>query len=79
VFPDLEAKVGGDTGIDIFPKGLDKSQIAQHVKGAAIFFGDKMMPGGNDRPLAEQVVKRFGGRAIEVKDWNDTWKRMKMI
>jgi len=37
------------------------------------------MPGGNDRPLAEQIVKRFGGRAIEVKDWNDTWKRMKMI
>jgi phosphomannomutase len=79
MFPDLEAKVGGDTGIDIFPKGLDKSQIAQHIKGAAIFFGDKMMPGGNDRPLAEQIVKRFGGRAIEVKDWKDTWKRMKTI
>jgi phosphomannomutase len=79
MFPNLEAKVGGDTGIDIFPKGLDKSQIAEHIKGATIFFGDKMMLGGNDRPLAEKLVKRFGCRAIQVEDWKDTWKRMKAL
>ena len=28
-FPELEAKIGGETGIDISPKGLDKSQIVR--------------------------------------------------
>lgn len=79
MFPDIEAKVGGDTGIDIFPKGKDKSQIADQLKGPAVFFGDKMMAGGNDLPLAERIIKRTGGRAIQVNDWKDTWERMKTL
>lgn len=73
------AQVAGDTGIDIFPAGHDKSQIAERVQGAVVFFGDKMMPGGNDFPLAEIIMKRNAGRAIQVSDWKDTWKRMKEI
>lgn len=76
---DIKAQVAGDTGIDIFPKGYDKSQIANRISGAAVFFGDKMMVGGNDLPLAEKIMMRTGGRAIQVKDWKDTWKRMKTI
>ena len=75
----IVAQVAGDTGIDIFPAGYDKSQIAERVTGAVVFFGDKMMHGGNDFPLAEKIIKRTGGRAIQVKDWKDTWKRMKEI
>ena len=75
----VTAQVAGDTGIDIFPAGYDKSQIADRVNGAVVFFGDKMMPGGNDFPLAEKIMKRNAGRAIQVKDWKDTWERMKKV
>ena len=75
----IQVQVAGDTGLDVFPKGYDKSQIAAFVKGPTIFFGDKMLPGGNDYPLAEKILKRTGGRAIQVKDWQDTWERLKRI
>ena len=75
----IQVQVAGETGLDVFPKGYDKSQIAAFVKGPTIFFGDKMLPGGNDYPLAEKILKRTGGRAIQVKDWQDTWERLKRI
>lgn len=75
----ISVQVAGETGLDIYPKGYDKSQIASYVKGAVVFFGDKMAPGGNDFPLACEIVKRTGGRAIQVKDWKDTWKQMKIV
>src|SRR5210317_2215071 len=42
IFTDLEAKVGGETGIDISPKGYDKSQIKKDfwVDDVLWFFGD---------------------------------------
>jgi phosphomannomutase len=72
-------QVAGETGIDVFPFGYDKSQIAAHIKGSVVFFGDKMTPGGNDYTLAKEILKRNGSRAIEVTDWKDTWKRMKIV
>jgi len=75
----IVVQVAGETGLDIYPKGYDKSQIAAFVTGPTIFFGDKMMPGGNDFPLAEIIMKRTGGRAIQVKDWEDTFRRLKTI
>ena len=71
MFPDLEAKVGGETGIDISPKGFDKSQIIKdfNKKDKLYFFGDAMHEGGNDYPLAEVVdIKRH------VTDWRNTWE-----
>ena len=75
----IVVQVAGETGLDIYPKGYDKSQIAVFVKGPTIFFGDKMLPDGNDFPLAQEIMKRTGGRAIQVRDWEDTWKRIKSI
>ena len=71
IFPELEAKVGGETGIDISPKGFDKSQIVKDFNKTDIlyFFGDRMDKGGNDYPLA-QVVHHT--RAI--KNWKQTWE-----
>ena len=69
MFPDLEAKVGGETGIDISPKGADKSQIIKdfNKKDKLYFFGDAMQAGGNDYPLAQVVdVKRH------VTGWQNT-------
>ena len=69
MFPDLEAKVGGDTGIDISPKGADKSQIVKDFgkQDNLWFFGDTIYEGGNDYPLA-QVVKN----SRKVSGWKNT-------
>ena len=67
-FPDLDAVIGGQISVDIYPKGYDKSQILKHIKGHInvdshtktwadtfeyIFIGDRTMKGGNDYPLAQ--------------------------
>ena len=71
-FPELEAKVGGETGIDIAPKGADKSQIIKDFnlnKHTIYFFGDRMDPAGNDYPLAQLVHQ-----TRHVKKWQQTWE-----
>jgi len=76
LFKGLDAKVGGETGIDIYPKGADKSQIIKDfTKYEWInFFGDRMDPDGNDYPLGS-IIKY--GMAYHVKDWMDTWERLR--
>ena len=74
-FPELSVTLGGQTGIDIGPKGSDKSQILRDFSrdDQLYFFGDKMDEGGNDYSLAEAVKKR-GGLAYCVKDYHDTMR-----
>ena len=70
MFPDLSAKVGGETGIDISPKGADKSQIIEDFNVARDqlwFFGDAIYEGGNDYPLSK-VVKNHR----QVTGWQMT-------
>ena len=70
MFPNLSAKVGGETGIDISPKGSDKSQIIEDfntVRDQLWFFGDAIYEGGNDYPLAK-VVKNHR----KVDGWSQT-------
>lgn len=77
-FRDLEARIGGETGIDIYERGRDKSQILEHFnkKDRLYFFGDKMREDGNDYPLA-QVIKRYNrGAWIEVADWKFTFETL---
>ena len=71
-FPGLNAQVAGETGIDIIPKGYDKSQVAAKVDGPCIFFGDKMKSGGNDYPLGRALRPRKDSAVIEVRDWKHT-------
>ena len=74
-FPNITATVGGETGIDIYRKGCDKSQILEdfNKNDKIFFFGDKMEPGGNDWPLAAKLNKQ---RCFQVKDWRDTMERL---
>ena len=77
MFPQLEAKVGGETGIDIFPKGNNKSQILRDfdTKNDIIhFFGDAMHKEGNDYPLRREIIDRDLGFCYNVNDYNETWK-----
>ena len=70
MFPELSAKVGGETGIDISPRGADKSQIIEDFdlqKDQLWFFGDAIYEGGNDYPLAK-VVKNHR----KVTGWAQT-------
>lgn len=79
IFPDLEAKVGGETGIDISPKGSDKSQILidTTVKDRVYFFGDAMQPGGNDEPLAQLILDEDCGQCYNIQNWQNTWTILK--
>ena len=72
-FPELTVALGGQTGVDIGPKGSDKSQILRDFRlgEEVVFFGDRMEEGGNDYSLGE-AVKNMGGKAYPVKDWKDT-------
>lgn len=74
-FPDLEARVGGETGLDIAPKGADKSQILEYFDPAdeLIFFGDDMNETGNDYPLMRAIVDNDRGHVYNVQNWKETW------
>ena len=79
-FRDLDAVIGGQISIDIYPKGNDKSQILEHIEkrhpsGEIIFIGDGIENGGNDYPLAKLMDD------IEDCDWYHTkgWKHTKQI
>ena len=81
MFPDLQATVGGETGIDISPKGTDKSQILSdfNINDELHFFGDAMFAGGNDYPLKKRIIDDDLGYATSVTRWEDTWEKLKCI
>lgn len=78
-WPELQASVGGETGIDIFPKGRDKAQILVWfpTNSEFLFFGDRMDPDGNDFTLSEAIVDKGNGTCYNVKDWKETWDILK--
>ena len=80
-FPNLIARPGGETGIDISPKGKDKSQIVQdfHPDDVLHFYGDRMDVMGNDYPLKKIIIDADLGHAIPVTNWQDTWEKLKCV
>ena len=79
-FPDLDAKVGGETGIDIALKGSDKSQIVKDFdphNDILHFFGDRMDKDGNDYPLKKVIIDNDLGHCYNIKDYKETWKILK--
>jgi len=76
MFPDLEAKVGGETGIDIGPKGADKSQVVKdfNKEDTTWFFGDAIYDGGNDLPIAN-VVDHYR----KVDNWKQTMEYLQIF
>jgi phosphomannomutase len=69
--PRLEATVAGETGIDIYLKGKDKSQIANSIK-PFVFFGDKTDIGGNDH-----TISLIADRVHPVSNWEETFQILK--
>jgi len=66
-YPKLEFVSGGQTSIDIYPRGKDKSQALTHMTGKTIFFGDKCFEGGNDHTIAKKADKYH-----QVEGWKET-------
>ena len=72
-FPEVEAVAGGETSIDIYEKGKDKSQVGQ-ILTPYIFFGDSIFPGGNDYSIAQ-----YAARAYSVNTWHETYDILKTL
>ena len=85
---DLDAVIGGQISIDIYPKGNDKSQILDIIEqerlvqpDEVIFIGDGIENKGNDYPLAklmEETEKQFGKGEYKWYQ-TDGWKQTKEI
>lgn len=73
-FPGVIAQVAGETGIDIYEDGRDKSQVVEWIRMPIIFYGDKIQPGGNDFPLAEKLKNIPNCKSVSVRNWNETYK-----
>ena len=78
-FPDLDAVIGGQISIDIYPKGNDKSQVLNVIEqerlvppNEYIFIGDGIENGGNDYPLAELMDNIQGCDWYHTKGWEHT-------
>lgn len=74
-YPWLDATIGGEISIDIYRKGEDKGQILNDLNGEKFtFFGDNLVPGGNDYAIVEQSERRKleGNKFHHVNSWKDT-------
>lgn len=71
LFPELDCTIAGETGLDIYPKGKDKSQVREWIENKLIFFGDRCVYGGNDYPLAKAADVVYN-----VKNWEETREKL---
>ena len=78
-WPKLDAVIGGQISIDIYPKGMDKSQIFDVIKQERlipseeyIFIGDGTEKGGNDYPLALLMDNTENCDFYQTDGWEHT-------
>jgi len=73
-YPKIEFSIGGEISIDVYPKGKDKSQAIEDLKGDTIFFGDSCDIGGNDYSISRRCSAFH-----HVKDWKETERILENI
>ena len=71
-FPHLEASIGGEISIDIYPKGQNKAQVLSDLEGPITFFGDRCELGGNDYPIVSRIKDEH--IVHKVESWEETYK-----
>lgn len=72
-FPYVDISIGGNTSIDIQPKGRNKAQVVEYViDDYLVFFGDGYGQWGNDQPLFDVIEKNNLGNTHKVDSWHDT-------
>lgn len=82
LFPNLECVVGGEISVDIFPRGMNKSQIVRDFDKSDIiyFFGDRMNDNGNDWPLKQRLINDgFNAYFHGVTGWQETYEILKNV
>lgn len=81
MFPELQATIGGETGLDISLRGNDKSQILCDFNSddEIRFYGDAMHKGGNDEPLARALSDMPNSSSHAVTCWEDTFTKLQII
>ena len=79
LYPQVEAVLGGETGIDIFQKGKSKKQILDEFDDTSLiyFFGDKICPGGNDYDIGVAIDELPHGKSFNVENWQQTFEILK--
>jgi phosphomannomutase len=85
-FKDLDAVLGGQISIDIYPKGNDKSQTLDIIEQERlvqpdeyIFIGDGIDNKGNDYPLAKLMNKRDDCSSFNTDGWKHTQKILEKL
>ena len=75
----IDAVIGGQISIDIYPTGGDKSQILDIIDQERlvkpdeyIFIGDGIENRGNDYPLAQLMNKKENCTSYQTRDWKHT-------
>ena len=70
----LSFSMGGNTSIDIYPIGWDKTYALNHCNNNNVWFiGDRCTSvDGNDKPLYDKIREQNPTQAFEVKSTNDT-------
>jgi len=69
----IDAVIGGQISIDIYPEGNDKSQVLKHIEyDECIFIGDRIEEGGNDFPLAKLMNKTDNCSLYQTDGWEHT-------
>lgn len=68
------AALGGNTSIDIYPLGWDKTYVLKHLAGVnkVSFVGDRCMEGGNDKTLYDAVERNPIGLACSTTSVQQT-------
>ena len=85
-FKDLDAVLGGQISIDIYPKGMDKSQIFDVIKqdrlvepSEYIFIGDRTEKGGNDYPLAKLMKETDNCKYFQTEGSEQTMEILQLL
>jgi len=72
-FDDIDAFIGGETGLDIYPKGKNKEQVIDFLRKVdpdkTYYFGDQIFRHGNDYNIAMKCDHRYS-----VRSWRDTYE-----
>lgn len=72
-FTQIDAYIGGETGIDIFPKGFGKKQAISKIKTKSsdilYYFGDQVFENGNDYDAAILCNHYYN-----VRDWTAVYE-----
>jgi len=89
MYPSLDCTIGGQISVDIYPRGMDKSQAYNYLKSKepktpVVFLGDRLRPGGNDYPFFRAMSNSHVSChpldiCVPVHDWLDTKRFIKNV